>query len=115
MIEPPSLIRNLFNGFDRRSRHFMSNIRSYNNMFAFTSLGGRIDTGEDQGAGPPHFVISGQNYHRIESLLPNEGYRPRFAQLYIYDTENEISNRLSHFRFVLFNIIYSLDIYLKFA
>ncbi|XP_020080111.1 uncharacterized protein LOC109703807 [Ananas comosus] len=28
------------------------------------------------------------------SLLPADGHRPKFAQLYIYDTENEISNRI---------------------
>ncbi|GAU39042.1 hypothetical protein TSUD_59980 [Trifolium subterraneum] len=97
MIEPPFLIRNLFSGGDPRSSHFITNVRSYNNMFSFTSLGGNIDTGQDEGPGPPHFIISGQNYHRIGSLIPNEGDRPKFAQLYIYDTQNEISNRLSHF------------------
>ncbi|GAU50427.1 hypothetical protein TSUD_300270 [Trifolium subterraneum] len=73
-------------------------IWSYNNMFSFTSLGGKIDSGVDAGPGPPHFTISGQNYHRLGSLIPNEGHPPKFSQLYIYDTQNEISNRLSHFR-----------------
>ncbi|GAU51410.1 hypothetical protein TSUD_413210 [Trifolium subterraneum] len=95
MIEPPPLIRSLFNGAHPKSSTFLSNIRSYNNMFSFTSLGGKIDSGS--GHGPPHFTISGQNYHRIGSLIPNSGQSPKFAQLYIYDTENEISNRLSHF------------------
>ncbi|XP_075088408.1 uncharacterized protein LOC142170407 [Nicotiana tabacum] len=39
--------------------------------------------------------MSGQNYHHIGSLLPEIGKKPQFAQLYIYDTENEISNRMS--------------------
>ncbi|MDV3166741.1 MAG: hypothetical protein Q8807_03825, partial ['Waltheria sp.' little leaf phytoplasma] len=34
----------------------------------------------------------------LGSLLPSPGQSPRFAQLYIYDTENELSNRLSVFR-----------------
>ena len=34
-------------------------------------------------------------YHLIGSLLPEEGQVPRFAQLYIYDTENEVRNRLN--------------------
>lgn len=39
--------------------------------------------------------IFGQNYHRIGSLFPVDGTMPmRFAQLYIYDTENEVSNRV---------------------
>jgi hypothetical protein len=101
MAEPPILIRNLFNGVDARSSNFMSNLRSYNNMFAFTSIGGRIQSDENDGGGPPNFVIAGQNYHRIGSLIPNEGDKPKFAQLYIYDTQNEVQNRLSHFRYFI--------------
>ncbi|WJX28646.1 DNA helicase [Trifolium repens] len=74
-------------------------IWSYNNMFSFTSLGGKVESRLNDGVGPPQFVISGQNYHRIGSLLPVDGQSPKFAQLYIYDTQNEINNRLSHFRF----------------
>jgi hypothetical protein len=98
MLEPPPLIRNLFLGFDPCSAHFLSNIRSYNNMFSFTSMGGRVETQRNNGRGPPQFVISGQNYHRIGSLLPGDGHKPKFCQLYIYDTENELVNRMSHFR-----------------
>ena len=36
-----------------------------------------------------------RNYHRIGSLLPEIGKRPQFAKLYIYDTENEINNRMN--------------------
>ncbi|MCH79500.1 ATP-dependent DNA helicase PIF1 [Trifolium medium] len=97
LIEPPVLIRNLFAGLDPRSSNFMLNLRSYNNMFSFTSFGGKIVSNKNKGSGPPNFVIAGQNYHRIGSLIPDEGQRPKFAQLYIYDTENEVDNRLSHF------------------
>ncbi|KAL4330014.1 hypothetical protein AHAS_Ahas13G0357700 [Arachis hypogaea] len=40
------------------------------------------------------FVISGQNYHSIGSLMPQQSSKPKFAQLYFYDTENEIQNRI---------------------
>ncbi|GAU39760.1 hypothetical protein TSUD_220030 [Trifolium subterraneum] len=98
MIEPPTLMRSLFSGVDPMSVNFISNLRSYNNMFAFTSFGGKIENVGNDGRGPPNFVISGQNYHRIGSLVPSVGERPKFAQLYIYDTKNEVQNRLSHFR-----------------
>ncbi|MCH81093.1 ATP-dependent DNA helicase PIF1, partial [Trifolium medium] len=97
MIEPPAVIRMLFNGIDPRSSQFLLNIRMYNNMFAFTSMGGQIEYGRNIGGGPPQFVITGQNYHRIGTLLPSEVHPPKFVQLYIYDTQNEISNRMSHF------------------
>ncbi|KAF7839564.1 uncharacterized protein G2W53_008046 [Senna tora] len=47
--------------------------------------------------GPFSFRIRGQNYHLIGSLLPLDGVKPKFAQLYIYDTENEVRNRMSAF------------------
>ncbi|GAU50322.1 hypothetical protein TSUD_409250 [Trifolium subterraneum] len=50
----------------------------------------------NDGGGPPQVVLSGQNYHRIESLLPEQGGTPKFAQLYIYDTKNEDHNRMKH-------------------
>nr|GEV59534.1 helitron helicase-like domain-containing protein [Tanacetum cinerariifolium] len=53
-----------------QDRHFLENIRAYIQMFSMTSLG---------------------------SLCPAEGAPPRFLQLYIYDTDNEVDNRMSHF------------------
>ncbi|OMP05477.1 hypothetical protein COLO4_08825 [Corchorus olitorius] len=38
--------------------------------------------------------LNNQTYHQIGPLLPPDGSRPRFAQLYIYDCENEVSNRV---------------------
>lgn len=98
LADCPELLSNLLRNTDTRSRHFLDNIRSYNSMFAFTSIGGKVDCGLNDGRGPPQFVISGQNYHRIGSLVPTEGDNPKFAQLYIYDTKNEVHNRMSHFR-----------------
>lgn len=77
------------------SKHFRSNIRMFNSMFAFTSLGAKIDYSVLKGRGPYTFRMHGQNYHRIGSLIPEEGAKPRYAQLYIYDTENEIANRIA--------------------
>lgn len=91
---PPSGIQNLFFGQGDKSKHFLQHIRSYNSMFSFTSMGGRVDRSVNTGSGPPTFRLSGQNYHLIGSLLPQHGERPHFSQLYIYDTENEISNRI---------------------
>ena len=64
-------------------------------MFAFTSMGGRVDGSINHSKGPYVFRMCGQNYHRIGSLLPEIGKRPQFAKLYIYDTENEINNRMN--------------------
>ncbi|KAI9127462.1 hypothetical protein K1719_002021 [Acacia pycnantha] len=59
-------------------------------------MGGRIDHSiNSRGGGPYSFVLSGQNHHFIGSLLPPSGESSSYAQPYIYDTENEISNRMS--------------------
>ncbi|CAI0387107.1 unnamed protein product [Linum tenue] len=42
-------------------------------------------------------VICGENYHRIGSLLPVDGEKPKFAQLYIFEPESELDNRLENF------------------
>lgn len=53
------------------------------------------------GGGPYSFVLSGMNYHSIGSLLPVEGANPVYSQLYIFDTENEVANRISAVRYLI--------------
>ncbi|KAF7839544.1 DNA helicase PIF1, ATP-dependent [Senna tora] len=88
----PKLLERLFTRKDPRSAEFMREIRNYNNMFVFTSMGGKIDYTVNNGKGPYVFRLHGQNMHLIGSLLPCNGERPKFSQLYIYDTDNEVSN-----------------------
>ncbi|KAL4329443.1 hypothetical protein AHAS_Ahas13G0300600 [Arachis hypogaea] len=47
---------------------------------------------------PPMFVISSQNYHSIRSLMPQQSNKPKFAQLYFYDTGNEVQNIIDAIR-----------------
>ncbi|GJW60871.1 hypothetical protein Tco_0110206 [Tanacetum coccineum] len=88
----PQYIKQLY-----RDPHFMKNIRAYNQMFSMTSLGANVDNSINNGKGPYVFRISGQLYHWIGSMCPDEGAAPRFLQLYIYDTANEVKNRMAHF------------------
>ncbi|PWA82159.1 hypothetical protein CTI12_AA180840 [Artemisia annua] len=88
----PAYITQLF-----ADRHFMENIRAYNQMFAMTSFGATIDNSLNTGRGPYIFRVSGQIYHWIGGFCPAGDDIPRFLQLYIYDTEHEVRNRLSHF------------------
>ncbi|GJX66620.1 DNA helicase [Tanacetum coccineum] len=81
----------------QNDRHFMENIRAYNQMFSMTSLGANIDESINIGRRPYVFKISGQLYHWIGSLCPEEGEPPRFLQLYVYDTNNEVDNCMNHF------------------
>ncbi|CAG8464749.1 26665_t:CDS:2, partial [Dentiscutata erythropus] len=70
---------------------FRKHARGYNSALACTSFGANVDN-QFLGHGILNFRIHGQVYHLIELLLPNEGYTPAFAQIYIYDTANEITN-----------------------
>ncbi|KAL3656101.1 hypothetical protein CASFOL_000497 [Castilleja foliolosa] len=98
LAEPPSFLRDLLHGNSSRSKHFQDNIRSYNSMFCFTSMGGKVDHTINKGSGPRIFRLHGQKYHLIGSLLPEDGTTPKFAQVYIYDTENEVFNRKNSVR-----------------
>ena len=48
-------------------------------MFAFTSMGEKIDKSVNQGRGPYCFKLGGQNYHCIERLLPDDGNSAKFS------------------------------------
>ncbi|XP_021971962.1 uncharacterized protein LOC110867133 [Helianthus annuus] len=87
----------LFSSSNEKSKFFQKNIRRYNSMFSFTSMGGKVDSAINKGHAPFIYRISGQNYHCIGSLKPSNGNQPQFCQLYIYDTENEITNRQALF------------------
>lgn len=93
--EPPPYLRNLLRSEGQDSVNFKENIRSYNSMFSFTSMGGVVDKEINTSKGPYVFRLHGQNYHHIGTLLPEGTDKPRFAQLYIYNTENEVDNRIS--------------------
>lgn len=69
-------------------------IGSYNAMVNFSSLGGKIDNSINKGRGPKIFCMTGINHHKMGSLVSNDGETPKFCQLYIYDTENEVENRM---------------------
>lgn len=95
---PPVLQELLFRSESPQSKNFQQNIRAYNMMFAFTSPGINIDKSFNNGQGPPNIRVQGQSCHRIGSLLPLPGDPPKFAQLYIYDTQNEVKNRMQTIR-----------------
>ena len=92
------LERLLFDGKARDSKNYQCNIRTYNMMFAFTSAGIKLDKSINESRGPPTIRIQGQPCHRIGSLLPMLGKQPKFSQLYIFDTQNEVENRINTMR-----------------
>ncbi|KAJ9541778.1 hypothetical protein OSB04_028284 [Centaurea solstitialis] len=95
--EMPTTYTILFRCVDSKSKYFMKNIRRYNAMFQFTSMDVRVDSSINRGNAPYIYSLGSQNYHRMCSLLPPSGSKPKFSQLYIYDTEHDVSNRHSDY------------------
>lgn len=98
--QTPHPLYDLYHNVDARSKYFQNNIRAFNTMFAFTSMGGTIEQTINVGGAPPIFVMHGENYHQIGSLLPLPAVQPKFSQLYVYDTKNEIHHRMSVVRYI---------------
>ncbi|KAG4935726.1 hypothetical protein JHK84_049927 [Glycine max] len=93
---PPKYLHQLLHDHDTSdSKNYQQNIRTYNMMFVFTSAGIKFDKSINHSRGPPTIRIQGQPCHRICSMLPMLGKEPKFVQLYIFDTENEVHNRIN--------------------
>lgn len=90
--KPPVELANLLESSDGPSKEFQKNIRGYNTALCFASLGASIDYSV-QINGPYNFRIHGSMYHAISSLIPNINEKPKFAQIYFHDTDNELDNR----------------------
>jgi hypothetical protein len=75
------------------AKNFRKNIRAYNGAFCFTSFGAELDRDLLARGGVYTFRIHGAVYHRIGSLLPVVDARPKYSQVYVYDTDNELSYR----------------------
>ena len=96
---PPKYLEQLlFDDNASDSKNYQYNIWTYNMMFAFTSAGIKLDKSINETRGPPTIRIQGQPCHRIGSLLPMPGKQPKFAQLYVFDIQNEVENRINTMR-----------------
>ena len=95
MNEDPDELYMLFISSSEEAREFKRCVRIYNNSFAFTSLGVKLDKKLcSMSKGVYTFRAQGQVYHRIRQLVPTKD-PPSFYQLYFYDTEHELQNRLN--------------------
>jgi hypothetical protein len=50
---------------------------------------------EPPGRGPYCFRIYGQTYHRVSPLHPPKGETPKYAQIYILDSEEALETRMA--------------------
>ncbi|CAI2196417.1 16124_t:CDS:1 [Funneliformis geosporum] len=94
LLKPPPYLMNLYTSLESEANSFRKNVRSYNSLLACISFGTNVND-EFQSKGVSNFSIHGQVYNLIRPLLPEKEQVPKFAQLYIYDTEHEIRNHLN--------------------
>ena len=73
---------------------FRKNIRHYNNLLAFTSVGRDVDERYNNGRGPYSYRLHGELIHRAGSLLPRQDDDPAWSQLYIYDSSMALDCRM---------------------
>ncbi|KAH9625530.1 hypothetical protein KSS87_020327 [Heliosperma pusillum] len=90
---PPQL-NYLYTSGSEGARHFQKYSRTYNNMFAYSSIGGTFDAKSYKGIYV--FKLYGQIYHYVPDLLPSDG-GPRYLQLYFYDGQQEAERRAGCF------------------
>ncbi|KAG5578495.1 hypothetical protein H5410_058629 [Solanum commersonii] len=93
--EIPIELKNLYLENTELSKHFRTYIRTYNNIFAFTSLGVTYDKElAKTNNGIYTFRVQGQMYHFINDLIPTDK-KGKNLQLYFFDSENELRNRMA--------------------
>ena len=91
----PEPLRQLLYSQDEGAVHFRANIRTYKSALQMASTGAQVDYGSMGSTGT--FRISGSVYHCIGPLSPVADQPPKFAQLYLVDSEYELQNRMKAF------------------
>ncbi|XP_028086185.1 uncharacterized protein LOC114287102 [Camellia sinensis] len=94
-VTAPNEMIDFFSDQTVEGHHFRQHIQAYNHVFSFTSMGVHVDENlATRTRGVYTFRAQGAIYHKIGSLLPNSSDRPRYLQLYVYDTDHENENRM---------------------
>ncbi len=90
-------------------RHFRKHIRYYNSALAMESVrAGFVARFPRVSKYNPAITVHGRMYYEMGALMPPTGKEPRFAAVYIHDTEHAVLNR-KHF-FVCFSWNCLLDL-----
>ncbi|XP_021732988.1 uncharacterized protein LOC110699780 [Chenopodium quinoa] len=98
----PDKLCRLYLSEEEDAKHFKQYSRMSNNLFAYSSIRGKTESTTFKGI--YLFKMHGQVYHSVPDLLPNDG-SPKFLQLYFYDGQHEVQNRVNCFPEVREDII----------
>ena len=83
----PDPLLSLISGAHGDSKEFHANIREYDALMSFASVGGDLDIEMIRRPGCYVYRIHGPIYHRIGSVAGNAGALPKFGKIYLFDTE----------------------------
>ena len=84
---PPEPLRGLLLGTSTNAKKFRQHLRQYNSALTLCSMWVKVDDTLTRGVS--QFRISGAVYHRLGSPLPAVGQPPQFAQVYIFDADEQ--------------------------
>ncbi|GAA0165809.1 hypothetical protein LIER_40060 [Lithospermum erythrorhizon] len=95
-ILPEHLVQ-LITSIDERSKEFQNMIRTYNNYFAFTTIGITCDDKYQRRDCEIYTVkVQGQIHHYLNDLIPQDTTKKMTGiQFYFYDPYHQVSNRLT--------------------
>ena len=91
--EPPVELLKYLDPKNPLHKHFISNIRLYNNALQMASSCIQVD----RITGIHSLKIKGKVYQQLGSVKSEEGSKPKFMQLYIMENDKETENRLNVF------------------
>ena len=95
LLRPPEPLLRLLTSADDQSSEFRSNIRQYNAAMAFTSLGVKIDHSVTGAPGGPYVLrVNSEVCHRMGAFEPSGNESPSYAQLYLYDPQTALDQRM---------------------
>ena len=97
-LDPPIQLQKLYLALGKQGKQFRENIRQYNGLVSMASKNiTGVRTNFNNTRGPNIFKMSGQMYHLAPShIFPTGDKKPKFSQIYVYDQDNEIANRIGH-------------------
>ena len=106
----PPLLKELLISKSAEARHFQSKIRNYNYAMATASLQADfVARGARESKFNPTVSVHGRIYHAIGALRPPTRIMPRFASVYILDTDHSASNRKQFYGELRENILRRLS------
>lgn len=96
-IRPEPRILNMFADVGIIYLVFRNDIRKYNSVLSFTSMGVKTDKTVAGSAGIYTYRIEGIVTHNIGSLFPVGQDKGKFAQIYFYDSHEQATRRIGVF------------------